>query len=84
MEKNLIEEMFFKKNKFTIKQEKKIHIKEEQQTSKVHQLNLFMKICALTYLLTTVGYDFREGEMLKSQNRKLMGALILPKQRKIH
>ena len=78
VERNLIEEikLFFKKNKFTIKQEKKIHITKEEAADfyKVHQAKPFYEdLC--TYLSSgPILVMILEGENAVSQNRKLMGA----------
>ena len=78
VERNLIEEikLFFKKNKFTIKQEKKIHITKEEAADfyKVHQAKPFYEdLCS--YLSSgPILVMILEGENAVSQNRKLMGA----------
>tara|TARA_B100001989_G_scaffold224122_1_gene178410 strand:+ start:373 stop:783 length:411 start_codon:yes stop_codon:yes gene_type:complete len=78
VERNLIDDikLFFKKNNFTIKQEKKIHITKEEAADfyKVHQSKPFYDdLCA--YLSSgPILVMILEGENAVSHNRKIMGA----------
>ena len=78
VERNLIDEikLFFKKNNFIIKKEKKIHITKEEAADfyKVHQSKPFYDdLC--TYLSSgPILVMILEGENAVSHNRKIMGA----------
>ena len=78
VERNLEDEIIsiFKKNKLSVKENKKIHITKEEAAEfyKVHQSKPFYDFfMQLLVFWTNNGDDF-EGENAVLQNRKIMGA----------
>ena len=77
VERNLEDEIIsiFKKNKLSVKENKKIHITKEEAAEfyKVHQSKPFYDSLQLLVFWTNNGDDFG-GENAVLQNRKIMGA----------